>query len=348
MEQQISFCTAEDGVRIAYATYGGAGAPLFVLPDIVGQEAIWRHPDGRGLLETIGVGRRLITYDARGTGSSDRIADFTGLEAYSRDLAAVAGALELPPVTMFPLHGISSAIALLYAHQRPGAVTSIILWGAMIVKPRVEGIHVETFARMWRWNARAMATLYFPSGPIEMQQWYSKHLGDAQYEKTVAQVANQEWDLTPILGSIHVPALILQRERVKTTDPRQALDAARLMPNARLVRLEGDEDHAIFNHAQYIDALMAFLDEHAPAGAIAPTTAVAGPDSAGARLTERETEVLSLLAGGRTGREIAEALNVSVSTAQRHIANIYAKIGARGRVDAAAYALARGLVTPRE
>jgi DNA-binding CsgD family transcriptional regulator len=58
--------------------------------------------------------------------------------------------------------------------------------------------------------------------------------------------------------------------------------------------------------------------------------------------------VLSLLAGGRTGREIAEALGISLSTAQRHIANIYGKIGARGRVDAAAYALARGLVTPRE
>ncbi len=66
-----------------------------------------------------------------------------------------------------------------------------------------------------------------------------------------------------------------------------------------------------------------------------------------AALTEREKEVLSLLAGGRTGREIAEALCISLSTTQRHIANIYTKIGARGRVDAATYALSRGLVRPR-
>ena len=67
-----------------------------------------------------------------------------------------------------------------------------------------------------------------------------------------------------------------------------------------------------------------------------------------AALTTRETEVLSLLAGGRTGKEIAAELGVGLSTVQRHIANIYTKIGARGRVDAAAYALERGLARPRD
>ena len=65
-------------------------------------------------------------------------------------------------------------------------------------------------------------------------------------------------------------------------------------------------------------------------------------------LTARETEVLSLLAGGCSGKEIAAQLSVSLSTVQRHIANIYGKIGARGRVEAAAYAIERGLVRPRD
>jgi pimeloyl-ACP methyl ester carboxylesterase len=344
MEQQIAFCTTEDGVRIAYATYGGDGPPLFVLPDIVGQEATWRHPDGRALFEAIGAGRRLITYDARGTGSSGRIADYTSLDCWVRDVAAVTDHLGLASVTLFPLQGISSAIALRFAAQRPETIASLVLFGAMIVKPRVEGIHIETFSRMWKWNARAMATLYFPSGPLEWQQWYARHLGDAQYEKSVAQVANQEWDLTSSLGSIMAPALILQRKRTKSANPRLATDAARAMPNALLVLIDGDQDHAIYDHGQYIDTLLAFLDEHGPPAAHHN----APPVAAATALTERETEVLSLLAGGRTGREIAESLGISLSTAQRHIANIYAKIGARGRVDAAAYALARGLVTPRE
>ena len=61
-------------------------------------------------------------------------------------------------------------------------------------------------------------------------------------------------------------------------------------------------------------------------------------------LTEREVEVLRRLAGGKTNDEIAEELHVSVRTVERHIANIYAKIGSRGRANATAYALTRGLI----
>jgi DNA-binding NarL/FixJ family response regulator len=55
-------------------------------------------------------------------------------------------------------------------------------------------------------------------------------------------------------------------------------------------------------------------------------------------------EVLRHLAGGRTNDEIAEELFVSVRTVERHVANIYAKIGARGRANATAYALTRNLI----
>ena len=61
-------------------------------------------------------------------------------------------------------------------------------------------------------------------------------------------------------------------------------------------------------------------------------------------LTEREVEVLSRLAGGKTNGEIAEELFVSVRTVERHIANIYAKIGSRSRANATAYALTHGLI----
>jgi non-specific serine/threonine protein kinase len=60
-------------------------------------------------------------------------------------------------------------------------------------------------------------------------------------------------------------------------------------------------------------------------------------------LTAREAEVLGLLAGSKTNKEIAHELVLSVSTVQRHIANIYAKIGAHNRVEATAYALRHGI-----
>ena len=64
-------------------------------------------------------------------------------------------------------------------------------------------------------------------------------------------------------------------------------------------------------------------------------------------LTAREAEVLGLLAAGKTNKQIAAELFLSVSTVQRHVANIYAKIGAHGRAAATAYALRKGIARTR-
>ena len=64
-------------------------------------------------------------------------------------------------------------------------------------------------------------------------------------------------------------------------------------------------------------------------------------------LTAREAEVLGLLAAGKTNKRIATELFLSVSTVQRHVANVYAKIGAHGRAEATAYALRKGIVRTR-
>jgi DNA-binding NarL/FixJ family response regulator len=64
-------------------------------------------------------------------------------------------------------------------------------------------------------------------------------------------------------------------------------------------------------------------------------------------LTQREIEVLRLLAAGYSNREIGDALSMSVRTAERHLNNIYVKTNARGRADATAFALRHGLADPR-
>lgn len=67
-----------------------------------------------------------------------------------------------------------------------------------------------------------------------------------------------------------------------------------------------------------------------------------------AGLTEREVEVLKLLAGGKSNVEIAELLVLSVRTVERHVANIYTKIGAHSRVGATNFAFSSGLATTPE
>ena len=66
------------------------------------------------------------------------------------------------------------------------------------------------------------------------------------------------------------------------------------------------------------------------------------PDS----LTAREVEILKLLATGLTSGEVAAELCLSVATIQRHIANIYGKIGVRNRAEATAYALRHQFADP--
>ncbi len=69
--------------------------------------------------------------------------------------------------------------------------------------------------------------------------------------------------------------------------------------------------------------------------------AAAYPDG----LTAREVEVLRLIAAGKSTREMADALTISVATVERHITSIYGKIGARSRSDATAYAFRHSLWT---
>ena len=72
---------------------------------------------------------------------------------------------------------------------------------------------------------------------------------------------------------------------------------------------------------------------------ISPRIAVA----TGASLTEREREVLRLVAEGRDNQEIAEALTISPSTVKNHVSSILEKLGLDNRIQAAVYAVRRGL-----
>ena len=72
-----------------------------------------------------------------------------------------------------------------------------------------------------------------------------------------------------------------------------------------------------------------------------PTPARAGRDRA--RLSDRELDVLRLLAGGASTQEVGEKLFISAVTVKNHLASIYRKLGCRGRTEAVVYALTHGI-----
>jgi two-component system response regulator NreC len=111
----------------------------------------------------------------------------------------------------------------------------------------------------------------------------------------------------------------------------------RAAPDDLIAAIHVVQQGNVFLHATLAGHLMRDLVGGAPA----PNAPVATPESP---LTEREREVLTLIAEGKTSREIAELLVVSPKTADRHRENIMAKLNLHSRVDLVKYAMARGLI----
>lgn len=96
--------------------------------------------------------------------------------------------------------------------------------------------------------------------------------------------------------------------------------------------------------AQAIQAAFAGRSTLAPEATVALINVTRGKSNLGSDLTEREKEVLALLVKGRSNSDIAAQLNVSVATIKFHLTNIFSKLGAKNRVEAATLALEHQLV----
>ena len=161
------------------------------------------------------------------------------------------------------------------------------------------------------------------------------------------------FDVTELLPNLKVPTLVLHRSDIPWLPVSIARELASRIPDARLSVLEGESTAPYLGDteatASAIDEFLGEAEERRTtqreAGAPASTKDGSGPTRGYPHgLTAREVEVLRHLAGGRTNDEIAKELFVSVRTVERHVANIYAKIGARGRANATVYALTHNLI----
>jgi DNA-binding CsgD family transcriptional regulator len=164
------------------------------------------------------------------------------------------------------------------------------------------------------------------------------------------------FDVTPLLPQVRAPALILHRRDIPWLPVELARQLAARLPDARLALVPGESTAPYLGDTEAIArAIDEFLAGDAEIPHQPPSDATNGRRTApvpGRRsrrdnpdgLTARQVEVLRLLAGGRTNQEIAGELSLSVRTVERHVFNIYGKIGARGRADATAYTLRHGLL----
>ena len=339
-QQAITFCTAADGVRIACASIGAGPPLLYVTGWPAHLEVEWSKPFVREFLEELGRGVRLIRYDMRGSGLSDREVEDVSLSALLQDLAAVADHLRLERFALLSLGDVAGPLALAFAARNPGRVTHLILNSAY-----ARGCDIATPERQEA-TINYVANFGFPifdfaDAPLldvekqralrEIEEAGASHAVQASLLRTMYSV-----DVTGDLGQLTLPILIMHARDDSLVPFTAGRDLALRLPHAKFVPYEGSSASPWVHRHVLFPEIRIFLSlDRRPAA----------DDEASHRLTQREVEILRLVADGLNSRQIGALLTLSTRTVERHMTNVFAKIHVGTRAQAIAYALKHGLIS---
>ena len=350
LRQDVRFCSAADGTRIAVATIG-SGPPLVRASHWLSHvEHDLESPVWRPWLRELSRRHTYVRYDQRGCGLSDRTLAALSLDLLVGDLEAVVDHLGL---VRFPLLGTSQggAIAMAYAQRHPERVSQLVLVGAYARGARrraandLTRLEAETLVNLVRvgWGRdndsfrQLFTNQYLPEGTAEQQRWWN----DLERLTSSPEVAAQtlamfhDIDISDVAAALRVPTLVLHSRR----DARVSFDEGRrlaaLIPGAQFVPLDS-ANHVLLEGEPawpgFLDVLNGALASSATQGRAAGS---AGP------LTGAENAVLELLARGLDNHAIALQLGKSEKTVRNQVSTIFDKLGVRTRAEAIVHAIGR-------
>lgn len=341
--EPIRFCASADRTRIAW-TRSGQGVPIV-------RAAHWlthieAEPDSPLWGPWIGALARegqLIRYDERGCGLSDRDVADCSLDAMVADLEAV---VEAAGVQRFVLLGTSQggAIALRYAARHPQRVAKLVLLGAFArgMLRRGLGEAAEERASLmikmievgWGQSSsafhQAFTTLLMPDAPLRMMQELNELQRISTTPHQAARIfrAVHEFDASEDLARITAPTLVMHVRDDDRVPIAEGRTIAASIGGARFVPLDGRnhvlvEGEAAF--ARFFVELRAFLRDLRVTGA---------DGGAFATLSERQRQLLELLARGLDNAQIAARIGRSEKTVRNGVSALLGKLAAETRAQA--------------
>jgi pimeloyl-ACP methyl ester carboxylesterase/DNA-binding CsgD family transcriptional regulator len=356
MKQNIQFCTTADGVKLAYAV-SGDGPPLVLnsawLTHLGPQ---WRNLAWQPWLETLSNDYRLLRYDARGCGLSDRDPADLSFEAWVRDFESVvdAAGLEQFSILATSQHG---AVAIAYAARHPERVRKLVLFGTNAVGRMLwhdlplemeKACVVPPLLRLG-WGQenndallRVCAHTFQPGGTLA--HWHA--WCDLQRAATSAEIAVRmleiDWnvDVREAARNLKCPVLIMHPKRDGVVPIEVGRSLVSLIPGSRFVEIDSDNHMPLADEPAWprvVSEVRGFLGEPAPALA-AGGRALALDD-----LTPRERAVLEGIAAGLDNAELAAALGLSEKTVRNHVTRLFDKIRVKHRYEAIVRAREAGL-----
>ena len=262
---EIRFCTTADGIRLAYSV-NGTGHPVVRTGNWLSHlELEWSNPIFHPLLRDLSAKYRLITYDGRGTGLSDREVQDFSLDTMVEDMEAVVDAIDLEKFSVVA-YSQSCMVSVAYAVKHPERVANMVFFGG--------------FARNFRTpeEVEAIATLFAQSwgqaNPATRQIFTAAVLPDATMEefeafnelqRRSASPANASrlfktihgFDVRELAKKITVPTLVMHSRDEPGVPIEYGRELASLIPGARFISLDS-RNHMLLEREP---AYKRFLDE---------------------------------------------------------------------------------------
>ena len=333
------------GRRVAYELTG-EGPPLVAPAWWISHLALdWDDPGCRSFWESLGRGYTLTRYDRLGVGLSDRELEEEDL-TLDREVGMLEAVLdELGWERVVLLGGsVGGCTAIAFAARFPERVERLLLYGAFaegesIAPAQVRAAIVGAVRSHWGLGSRVLADVFLGKVGRAEHERFARYQRAAASAETAAALLELTYrsDVRGDLERVRAPTLVVHRRADRASPYRLGRELAAAIPHAALVPLDGSAHFPWLGDADsVVRAMRAVLDhEPAPPPAAGPTAVL---------LSRREREVLTLVAGGLSDREIAEQLVVSPHTVHRHVANIRNKLGRGSRAAAVAEAARLGLL----
>jgi pimeloyl-ACP methyl ester carboxylesterase len=252
--------TQSGEVSIAYQVVGDGPLDLVMVPGFVSHlEHSWEDPTFNRFLRKLASFSRLILFDKRGTGLSDRISGQPTLEERMDDVRAVMDAVDSRQAAIF---GVSSGgpMSVLFAATNPDRASALILYGSVVKGEstpdfpwglKTDGAKFQELLEKWRkeWGGPCGIETRSPSMAEDetYRQWWAKFLRLSASPSAVIKIfeLNYAIDVRDILPTIRVPTLVLHRVGDRMVDIEQGRYQAEHIPGAKYVELDG-EDHTLW------------------------------------------------------------------------------------------------------
>ena len=278
-KQHIHFARASDGVTIAYSTMG-EGAPLLVAPGWVSHlELEMDNPASVEFYEGLSKGgqRRLIRFDVRGSGLSDRRVEDISIEARARDLEAVIDQLGLDKVAIFA-SSHSGPPAIIYAATHPEKVSHLVLYATFARRDQsgrdaLGKAIVDLIRADWGVGSKAVAEFVYPDADKETADANTRFMRNSASGEVAAALLEEALfhaDVREYLPKLTMPTLVLHRRDDKAFPFECGRELAALLPHAHFMPLPGNIHLSFYGETEPIlDAVNEFLatkDGHVRAG----------------------------------------------------------------------------------